>query len=339
MKKIIVLSLSLFLTVSIIAQSSNAKQLQQNAQTLMKQGDFDNAVKALENARQQDPASLEVLRDLTYANYLKRDFSRAIELGKLMVERADADQQSYQLLGMAYKAIASYKEAGKLYRTALRKFPNSGVIYNEYGELSAMDKEMDEAIRQWEKGIEMDPGYSSNYYNATMYYTRTQNWLRAILYGEIFLNEESFTQRTADIKPVLYDAYKNLLAPGTISAMQSSKSISPFEKDLLTSLSRANSSVKEVTSVESLAKFRTAFIQDWSKENQKKYPHRLFEHQQYLLTDGLFDAYNYWLFSPAVNAENYKSWEAAHPKEAAGFKKYQDSRVFKVPAGQYYFQG
>src|SRR6476469_5394624 len=235
MKKIIVLSLSLFVTASIIAQSSGAKQLQQNAQTLMKQGDFDNAVKALENARQQDPSSLDVLRDLTYANYLKRDFARAIELGKMMVERDDADQQSYQLLGMAYKAIASYKEAGKLYRTALRKFPNSGVIYNEYGELSAMDKEMDEAIRQWEKGIEMDPGYSSNYYNATMYYTRTQNWLRAIMYGEIFLNEESYTQRTADIKPVLYDAYKNLLAPGTISSMQSSKSISPFEKDFLAS--------------------------------------------------------------------------------------------------------
>jgi tetratricopeptide (TPR) repeat protein len=337
MKRLIVILLGMLLTGNSFAQSTPAKQLQANAKTLMQQGDYDNAIKALENARQQDPNSLDVLRDLAYANYLKRDFGRSIEIGKIMVERPDADQQSYQVLGMAYKAIASYKEAGKLYRAALKRFPNSGVIYNEYAELSAMDKDMDEAITQWEKGIEMDPGYSSNYYNATMYYARSQNWIRAILYGELFLNLESYSNRTAEIKPVLYNAYKSLLAPGTLNALQNAKSSSAFEKDVLGSLARANVTTKEITSVESLTSLRTQFILDWVQGKQQKYPFRLFDHQQYLLKDGLFEAYNYWLFSPDVNADNLKKWQGSHPKEVAEFRKFQDSRVFKIPTGQYYF--
>ncbi|MBV9987710.1 MAG: tetratricopeptide repeat protein [Chitinophagaceae bacterium] len=337
MKKITVILLGILIAGSVYAQSGSPKQLQANARTLMQQGDFDNAVKALESARQQDPNSLELLRDLAYANFLKRDFARSIEIGKMMIDRPDADEQSYQVLGMAYKGIASYKEAGKLYRAALKKFPNSGVIYNEYAEMSAMDKDMDQAISLWEKGIEMDASYSSNYYNAAMYYARNQNWIRAILYGEVFLNLESYTGRTAEVKPVLYNAYKNLLAPGMLSALQNAKSSTVFEKDVLASFAKAAASTKEITSVESLTALRTQFLQDWAQEKQKKYPFRLFEHQQSLLKDGLFEAYNYWLFSPAVNADNLKNWENSHPKEAAGFKKFQDSRVFRVPAGQYYF--
>ncbi len=338
MKYFFFLAFALSCMYTLSAQAPTTRQLQDNAKTLLQQGDFDNAVKALQRARQQDPNSLEVLKDLSYANFLKRDFATAIELGKIIVERPDADQQAYQVLGLAYKAIASYKEAGKLYRAALKKFPNSGVIYNEYGEMSAMDKELDEAIVQWEKGIEMDPGYSSNYYNAAMYYASTGNWIRAMLYGETFLNLESFTTRSAEFKPRLYEIYKNILAPGAINALQNARATSGFEKEVLGSLLKAAGESRVDGSVESLGKLRTQFVRDWSQEKQKRFPYRLFDHQEYLLKDGLFEAYNYWLFSPAVNADAFRTWQNTHAKETEGFKKFQESRVFKIPVGQYYFR-
>jgi tetratricopeptide (TPR) repeat protein len=134
------------------------------------------------------------------------------------------------MLGLSYKATANNKEAAKLYRAALRKFTNSGVIYNEYAELLAADNELDEAITQWEKGIEVAPAYSSNYYNATMYYARKNNWIRAALYGETFLNLESYSKRTEEIKTQLLVVYNNLLVPANLQQLKDAKTTSVFEK-------------------------------------------------------------------------------------------------------------
>lgn len=319
------------------AQEQTAKLLQETARTLVQKGDYTNAAMILERARQQEPDNISILRDLCFAYYLGRDFSKAIETGKVLVENPNADQQSFQVLGLAYKAIASYKECGKLYRTALRKFPNSGVIYNEYAELFASENDLDEAIIQWEKGIEADPNYSSNYYNATMYYTRKANWIRAALYGELFLNLESYSARTGEIKLQLYTSWKNLLAAGTIQQLKGQKSVSAFEKTVLDLLAKTASKARPLVSADILTAIRTGFIVEWAAAQQKNYPFQLFSNQQYLVSQGLFEAYTYWLFAPSLDAGVYQAWQKSHPKETAGFTAYQQSRVFKAPSGEYYF--
>ena len=342
MKYIFIFIVSTVFFCDVQAQEQTAKLLQETAHTLLQKGDYDNAVVILERAKQQEPNNVDILRDLCFANYLKRDFTKAIEVGKELVEKPDADQQSFQVLGMAYKAIASYKECGKLYRTALRKFPNSGVIYNEYAELSAMDNDLEEAITQWEKGIELDPGYSSNYYNAAIYYSKKNNWIRSVLYGELFLNLESYSTRTEDIKTSLFTAWKNLYTKTTVQQLVDAKTTSAFEKTILqvltkASVSLATKSAKEENDIDRLSNIRTKFIIEWSAENEKQYPFRLFGHQKYLLSQGLFEAYNYWLFTPSISAEAYHAWQTNHTKEIEEFKTFQQSRVFKIPVGEYYF--
>ena len=320
------------------AQEQTAKILQESGKSLLQKGDYDNAVLVLERAKQQEPGNVEILRDLCFANYLKRDFAKAIETGKLLVENSGADAQAFQLLGLSYKAIADYKEGAKLYRTALRKFPNSGVIYNEYAELFAMEKELDEAIIQWEKGIEVDPLYSSNYYNACNYYGHAGNWIRAALYGELLLNLESYSKRTEEIKTQLLTVYQKLLSGGSIQQLASAKTSSAFEKTVLGVLAKTPMTLKAgPMSISDLTGIRTRFMLGWTEENKKIYPFRLFDHHQYLLSQGLFEAYNYWLFSDADHATAYEAWQKEHPKETEGFKTFQQSRVFKVPVGEYYF--
>jgi len=319
------------------AQQQTVAQLQETAKTLLQQGDFENAILTLTRAKQQEPNNIEVLKDLSFANYLKRDFAKAIEVGKELIEKPDADQQCFQVLGLSYKAIASYKECEKLYKTALKKFPNSGVIYNEYAELLAIEKNMEEAIVYWEKGIELDPNYSSNYYNATIYYARSKNWIRALLYGELFLNLESYSTRTEEIKAQLLEAYKNLVAPSAIDQLLHAKTISVFEKTILELFAKTANEVKGGITIENIISIRTRFILEWLQGKQKLYPFRLFDHQQYLLNEGLFEAYNYWLFSTSIQADASQSWQNTHAKESNGFKTFQQNRVFKIPVGQYYF--
>jgi tetratricopeptide (TPR) repeat protein len=332
---ILLLSIAVFFTAN--AQEQTAKLLQETARTLVQKGDFDNAVVILERAKKQEPDNIDILKDLSFASYLKRDFAKAIETGKEMIEKPNADQQCFQMLGLSYKAIASYKECAKLYKTALRKFPNSGVIYNEYAELFALENNLEEAITHWEKGIESDPVYSSNYYNAAMYYIRKNNWIRAALYGEIFLNLESYTKRTEEIKEQLFTAYSNLLSPAGMQQAKDARTTSVFEKNILEILAKAAAASKPNNSIDGIIGIRTKFITEWVSSKQKTYPFQLFSRQQYLLAQGLFEAYNYWLFSPAANSGAYQAWQSNHPKETEGFKTFQQSRVFKLPAGEYYF--
>ena len=47
-----------------------------------------------------------------------------------------------------------------------------------------------EAIKMWEKGIEVAPSFSKNYFNASKYYYFSTDKVWSIIYGEIFLNME-----------------------------------------------------------------------------------------------------------------------------------------------------
>ena len=319
------------------AQQKTTMQLQDSARLLMQQGDVDDAVKILEQAYEQSPANAEILRDLSFGLYLKRDFGRAIEIGKEAVGNVNADAQAYQVLGLSYKAIAAGKECTKLYKAGLQKFPQSGVLYNEYAELLAVDGKINEAITVWEKGISADPGYSNNYYNAAKFYIRTGNWIRAIIYGELFINLESFTTHTDDMKSEILAAYRNCLTGDYIRQAVKAKAISQFEKSILEILGHTAGPANEGITLDNLVMIRTRFIQEWMVAKDKLYPFRLFSHQQYLLGQGLFEAYNQWIFAAAINADAGHLWQINHPKEAAAFQAFQHSRVFKMPAGQYYF--
>lgn len=335
MKYTIIFILLLSIANGLIAQEQTAVLLLETAKSLIQKGDYENAVMVLEKAKLQDPNNINILKELSFANHLNRDFARAIEIGNESISKTDADEQAFQILGLSYKAIASYKDCGKMYRTALRKFPNSGVIYNEYGELLALESDLEEALNLWEKGISVDPNYSSNYFNAAMYYGRKNNWIRAILYAELFLNLESYSTRTEEMKAEIITDISNLLKPGAISTLQNAKKTTAFEKTILEGIAKVSANNK--FSIDDMISIRTKFLLEWVQGKQKQYPFRLFEHQQYLLSQGLFEAYNYWLFNTPASEEAYQIWQNNHSKEAKGFNEFQQSRVFKIPYGEYYF--
>jgi len=339
MKKLLLLVLIISSAIVSFAQPQDAKQLQATAKTFMRDGDYDNALLVLNKALQQEPSNIEMLLDLEFLYYLKKDYAKAMEVGEPLLDRADADVMAYQMLGMTYKAIAEYKECTKLYKKAIAKFPNSGVVYNEYGELLEMDKNPDGAIVQWEKGIEVDASYSSNYYNAVKYYSQLDKpdifWI--LIYGETFVNLESYTTRTAEVKKVLLEGYKRLYAlPSLDAAIVNTKKANAFEKEVLATLTKSSNIASDGISPESLMALRTRFVLDWFPAGNEKYPFRLFEHFQHMLKEGIFDAYNQWVFGAAASPAAYDLWVQAHDKEAEGFKKFQQSRVFKLPQGQYY---
>ncbi len=316
------------------AQEPDASQLHETGKQFMRGGDWANAVLVLNKALQKEPQNILILKDLAMTYYYQRDFAKAREIIKPLVDKDDADVQAYQIGGNVYKALQERKEAEKMYKKALKKYPTSGPLYAEYGELLWMMNENFTSIEQWELGIKNDPGYAGNYYFAARYYYFTTDKVWALLYGEVFVNMESYSSRTAEIKNLLLDSYKKFFVvdPKTKPAKEKNE----FSEAFMAVMSRNSSVVNNGITSESLTMLRTRFLLDWNKDYAAKFPFRLFDHQKQLLQEGMFDAYNQWIFEAAGDLAKYESWTKLNAEQYSEFTRFQKSKLFKVPNGQYY---
>ena len=335
MKKILSLLLVLSVSFSIMAQPEDPKTLHETAKTFMRSGDFDNAIIVLTRALQQDKDNLEMQKDLVMSYYLKRDYQKALKGVEALMDRDDADAVSFQIAGNVYKALEQVKDCEKMYKKALKRFPKNGPLYSEYGELLWAKKDFS-AIEQWEKGIEMDPGFSGNYYNAALFYFYAKDKVWSLLYGEIFVNMESLSERGAAMREQLLQAWKEKLFADADLMKGEEKNKSEFAKAFLQGMSKQSSLAGKGINTEVLTMIRTRFILDWYEKNAAKFPYRLFDYQQQLIREGMFDAYNQWLFGATENLAAYDNWTKTHAEEYNGFNTFQRSRVFKMPAGQHY---
>lgn len=298
----------------------------------MKTGDHDNAILVLNKAIQTDPDNEQLLQDLALAYYYKKDFTQARTYAKKLADRDDADVTSYQIAGTVYRALEETKEAEKVYKKAMKKSPASGALYSEYGEM-LWSKNDDGAIRQWEKGIEMDPSYPGNYYHAATYYHFTKNKVWPIIYGEIFVNMEYLTERATEVKKMLLSEYKEKLF---LSSGEADKKPSPFASAVAETFAKQASLTSKGLTVETLTMIRTKFILDWFAKYGNQYPFRLFDYQRQLIREGMFEAYNQWLFGPVENLSQFDQWTKTNAEAYKKFSTFQRNRVFKMPPKQFY---
>lgn len=299
----------------------------------MKQGDFPNATMVLNRALQLDPQNIAISKDLALSYYFQKNNNKALEIINPLLEREDADDQCFQVAGNIYKELNMAKECEKVYKKGIKKFSGSGALYNDWGELLLAQGNYD-AIKQWEKGIEQDPSFSKNYYNAAKFYFLTTDKIWSILYGEIFINMEPLSNKTPEMKEMLLESYKKLFAD--VDLEQNNKDKNNFTRAYLQSMNKQTSQASLGLNAETLTMIRARFILDWNTGNNTKFPFQLFEYQRQLLQDGMFDAYNQWIFGPAQNLAVFQNWITIHSAEYNAFNNFQKGRLFKTPIGQYY---
>lgn len=321
-----------FMLNSIVLGQSTVRQVQLAAREFNNRGDHDNAIIVLQQGLKADPDNLELQKDLVFSLVLKRDFAKAKEVVEKLIQRKDADVMSFQLAGNVYKALEEVKECEKMYRQGLKKFPNSGPLYSELGELYLSSKD-GRAIECWEDGIRLDPNYAGNYYNAALHYFNNGENLGAILYAETYINMESKSARVLTLKRIYWDAFKKLLSG---SGGEMNKKRSPFWIAVKQTIDKASGPAVNGLSPETLTMIRTRFILDWFATHGEKFPFRLFEHQRQLLQSGLFEAYDQWLIGEVADPAKYQRWSQENAVTFMKLKDFLFNRVYKVPTGQFY---
>ncbi len=302
------------------------------AKTFMRQGDYSNAILVLTNAHEQNPGDLATAKDLALCYYFQKDNVKGIAIMKPFLDGPNADDQCYQITCNMLLANEQKKDAEKLYKKGLKKFPKSGPLYNDLGELLWV-KQNYAAIQLWEKGIQQDPSYPKNYYNAARYYYLSTEKVWGLIYGEIFVNLEPNTQRSSEIKEILIESYKKLF---TDSKLQEIKTKNEFANAYLNTMQQQSAIAAQGIHTESLIMIRTRFILNWADIYAAKFPFRLFEFHKQLLQEGLFEAYNHWLFTSTGNLSAYQNWINMHLTEYNNFDRIQKGRIFRVPSNQYY---
>ena len=111
---------------------------------------------------------------------------------------------------------------------------------------------------------------------------------------------------------------------------------SPFVLAWLNVMGPLRFTVKDGVTAESLTVLRTKFIINWGNTYPTNFPFRLFDYERQLLKEGMFEAYNQWIFGAADNLTAFQTWSNEHSGDYAKFVKFQQGRVFHVPEGQYY---
>lgn len=331
MKKLFLILITVCAQTILFAQ--DVKQLHDNAREFMHKGDYPNAILILNRALAKSPDNLEVTKDLGLNYYYYKDYKKCIEVLKRLFDRYDVDDQVFQIAGDAYWAMEDASGAEEIYRKGIRKLPKSGPLYNELGKVLWTKNDFT-AIKEWEKGIETDPGFAGNYYNASKYYYFTLDKVWSLIYGEIFINIDPKSAYASEIKNILFEGYKKLFIDANIE--KNNKDKSPFALAYLKTMNKQTTLLSAGINMQTLSIIRTRFILDWDAEFAAKFPFKLFQvHKQYI-QEGIFEAYNQWVFASEQNMEAYQKWNTDHPKEYAALSRFLQDRIFKVPGGQYY---
>ena len=334
MKKLLVLPMLLMGALVSFGQAGVVDAHKQ-AMDKAKDGDLDKALSIIQTAEQNYPDNLTLLKDEAFINTWKKDYTKAIEVGQKLIANADVDEQSYQILGSAYRADSKYGEAEKVYREAVDKYPDNSLLYAEFGEALKENNKPDQARAAWEKGIEVGPSISSNYYFLTKFYAENKNPLWSVLYGEMFVNFESFSGRTTEIRNLVTDQYTALFTTPSVLQHYIDNG-QPFEKAVAGTLQQFQDMVSGGVTPESLFALRGQFIVNWfNSDHAKNFPFKLFDRQQQLLKLGIFEAYNQWLFA-SYNQSQFNTWGHMHDGLIREFSRFQKASMFKVPKGEYY---
>ena len=324
----------------------------QEAIKLMDNGKLDESIKLLEEAQKLDPDRFDYPYEMAYAYYSKEDYKTAIKILEKNIDHKDVTERLFQLLGNSYDVLGKSDKAFEAYDAGLKKFPNSGIIYLEKGNVHWNKKEYEKALPFYEKGIEVDPKFPSNYYRATRIYCSSTEEVWGLIYGEIFMNLERNSKRTSEISKLLFDTYKSEITINGDSAkidfcnavinaddiIGKDKIKFPFCMVFGQAFIMSIISIKAID-INSLDKIRTSFVENYFKMGHNKtHPNILIDYQDKIFKSGQSEAYNHWILMKGEE-DGFNKWQSENKDKWDSFVKWFNDNGLKVDNSNKFYSG
>jgi tetratricopeptide (TPR) repeat protein len=321
------------------AQTNEEKALNDVKQAIILEGrgSLDSAINLLDEAVKFYPEGTNIGYELAIAHYTRGDYDTARAVLEKLLDRKDVFSSVYQLLGNTYDKLKNVEKAIATYLNGIVKFPEAGELYLEMGTMYLSRKEYNPAIAYYEKGIQSDPGFASNYYWAAKIYCNSDEAVWGMIYGEIFLNLERNSKRTDEISKLLFDTYKkkirfprdssfqvNFSKPGNYVVFDTvkNKKKTPFVKAVYEPMLMLALLNEKTVDLNSLSRIRKYFVESYFKTGTyQNYPNALFDFQYRVLKAGHWDAYSRWILFKGDEAEG-NEWVNANRQKWDDFVKW-----------------
>lgn len=317
----------LLITPTLFAQSNKeiAVEKTNEAIRLMEDGKTKESIVLLKECKKLDPENYVYSYEIAFAHTIDKDYKKALKELKRTKEYKNINSQVYQMSGNCQSYLGKPEKAIVEYETGMKLFPEAGNLHLEKGNIFLQQEKYNEAVRNYENGIKVDPMYPSNYFRLAKLYTNSKNdKLSGLIYGEIFMNLERTTARTQEMSELLYQTYQKSITLGTDSSstdfcdivmtlndsdlkdMENGKFKLPFcaifGKNFILGLI-----MKKELNLTTISEMRASFLENYFKEDYKDYPNVLFSYQKKIMDTGHFEAYNHYLLQIGVT-EQFESW-------------------------------
>jgi GWxTD domain-containing protein len=123
----------------------------------LNKGEMERAMQELSKAHEREPESLDYALDYSRALLISKEFKKVREILTPFVDAEDENFDLFYYLGEASKNIGQHEEAIYYYQNALSFRGNVVEILNSIGGCYLELGNKGEAIRAWEKSLEINP--------------------------------------------------------------------------------------------------------------------------------------------------------------------------------------
>jgi tetratricopeptide (TPR) repeat protein len=336
------------------AQSNKDKAYDKGMEAIkiMDEGKIDESIVLLKEAEKLDPDRFDYPYEIAYAHYQKKDYKGAIKLLEKLADHKDVTPRLYQLLGNAYDVNGDSEKAFAAYDKGLKKFPHSGILFLEKGNVYWGKEQYEKALPFYEKGIEEEPTFPSNYYRITRIYCHSDQAAWGMVYGEIFMNLERSGKRNEEISKLLYDTYRSKIKIKSETSMEvnfcknilevkdpdPNKLAMPFCMVYEPTLLLACLSVKDL-SINTLDSIRSGFVETYYKMgHDKTHPNVLFDFQNKISKAGHMQAYNYWILMNG-DTEGFDKWQTANKDKWNDFVRWFKEHKIEINGSNKFYRG
>jgi tetratricopeptide (TPR) repeat protein len=225
--------------------------------------------------------------------------------------------RGYQLIGNCYDILQDTGKARRLYEEGVQRYPASGRLHFEIGQLYYRANDRPLAQMWWLQGTRNEPAFATNYYWLAKFFSETRERIWSAFYGELFLNLERNTTRTREISKLVFDMWNLSMRIGdTTDPMRfcSDETLEipdkrgggmmsfpeAFEFTMATSaqtLFKTDTVIKSL-SIEQLVDLRYRFMRGWlSAGYDSTYTNDVLRWNAWLLRQARFKEYLWWLYS------------------------------------------
>ena len=348
MKKILLLLVLSVISVSSLAQvfSEEENERIDLALTYSDSGREDEAIAIYDELIKKHPDVSGLKFEKAYCYYQKQDYKNAYKTLKPTLSAPDANPQYFAVAGNAQDLMGKPEDALKTYQAGLEKFPDSGYLHLETGNVLIGLGYTAQGVGYYEHGIEVDPGFASNYYRAAQYLFSDYP-IKSIIYAETHnLIYDPNGPRWPEVSKLLYDAYNENIhfeADTVRTTFSRDRTITIDKKDvesgasptsLLEQMSRIarelsfSDAMNESVDAEALkaaggqltlaelTAIRRRFLEHFEAKEQDRYP--VFAVQRKVLDAGHWEAYNMFMLREG-RPEEFKAWLQDHESDLIAY--------------------